>query len=83
MTETFLLAQEGAVAGLAGAMIIFWIIGLALTVFWIWMLVDCLTSAMPTNEKILWAVVIVLTHALGALIYFFVKRGNRHRAAVS
>ena len=67
----------GLFAGLGALMIVFWVLGIALTIFWIWMLVDCLTSAMPTNEKILWAIVMLIVPVIGSLIYFFVKRGNR------
>jgi hypothetical protein len=55
----------------------FWLLGLAATVFWIWMLVDVLVSNLPTNEKILWALVIIFTTIIGALIYFFVARPSR------
>ena len=57
-------------------MILVWIIALLATIFWVWMLIDCLVSTMPTGEKILWFLVIFFTHLLGALIYFFVKRGS-------
>ena len=49
-------------------------------VFWIWMLIDCLTSTMPTNEKVLWFLVVFFLHLVGALIYYFVARphGTHH-----
>ena len=81
------LAQEdatGLFAGLGGLMIVFWVFALLLTAFWIWMLVDCLTSAMPTNEKILWALVMLIVPLIGSILYFFVKRSPRvHAPAVS
>ena len=56
------------------------LIGLALTVFWIWMLVDCATKEPSAgNDKIVWILVIVFTHWLGALIYFLVRRPQRKR----
>ena len=52
---------------------------LAFFAFWIWMLVDCIRSkALSDGEKIAWTLVIVFTHALGALIYFL---AGRKRAA--
>lgn len=78
-----LLAQNsgGAGAGLfAGIGILWLVIVLALSIFWIWMLIDCLTSAMPSGEKILWFLVIFFLHILGALIYFFVKRSSSRGA---
>ncbi len=51
-----------------------------LTAFWLWMLIECLlNSSLQGTEKIVWVLVIVLTHFIGALIYFFVARGARGR----
>ena len=54
------------------------------TAFWIWMLVDCLKrndDEFPTggnNAKLIWALVIVLTHFIGALIYLImIKLGTK------
>lgn len=47
------------------------------SILWIVMLVDCLTRKDYQNpdDKLLWAIVILLTHALGGIIYYFmVKR---------
>ena len=56
------------------------LVGLALTVFWIWMLVDCATKEPSAgNEKIVWILVIIFTHWLGALIYFLVRRPQRKK----
>ncbi len=54
--------------------------GLVLTIFWIWMLVDCLINeSSQGNDKIIWALVIVLTHFLGAFLYFVIRRPQRIR----
>lgn len=56
----------------------FLLIGLLGTVFWVWMLVDCLTKEPSTgNDKIVWAIVILVTHLLGAALYFFIRRPQR------
>lgn len=48
------------------------------TIFWIWMLVDCATKEPSQgNDKIIWILVIVFTHLLGALLYFFIRRPQR------
>ena len=48
------------------------------TLFWIWMLVDCATKEPDTgNNKIVWVVIIALTHWIGAAIYYFVRRPQR------
>lgn len=50
------------------------------TVFWIWMLVDCATNEPAnSNDKVLWILIIVLTHLLGAVIYYFARRPTRMR----
>lgn len=49
-----------------------------LTIFWIWMLVDCLMNEPSEgNDKVIWVLVIVFTHALGALIYLLARRPQR------
>ncbi len=59
---------------------IFPLIGLALTAFWIWMLVDCaVNEPSEGNDKIVWMLVIIFTYFIGALIYFFVRRPTRIR----
>jgi hypothetical protein len=47
------------------------------TVFWIWMLVECAVKEPNNNEKIVWIIIIAVTHLIGALIYFIVKRPKR------
>ena len=67
---------------MAGMMIVFWILGILATLFWIWMLIDVLTSAMEGTEKILWFLVVFFLHFLGALIYFFVRRSGGGNVAM-
>jgi hypothetical protein len=50
------------------------LIGLVAFIFWIWMLIDCLSSSRPTGEKVLWFLVIFFLNLLGALIYYFLGR---------
>lgn len=55
-------------------------IGILGTVFWIWTLIDCATKeSSQGNDKVVWILVIALTHVLGAAIYFFVRRPARMR----
>lgn len=50
------------------------------TIFWIWMIVDCATNEpADSTDKVLWVLVIVLTHLIGAAIYFFVRRPARKK----
>lgn len=55
---------------------------LGTTAFWIWMLIDCLKYEPPgSNEKLIWVLVILFGHLLGAVIYYFVRRVERLRLA--
>lgn len=54
------------------------VLGVLGTVLWIWMLIECATKESSTgNDKIVWIIVIALTHWIGALIYFVVRRPKR------
>jgi hypothetical protein len=68
------------ISGIVGLLLALFIggIGLALTAFWIWMLVDAVTNrGIGDGEKIAWVLVILFLHALGALIYFIIGRPKR------
>lgn len=77
MSEMLLASAGGIFVG-ATFLIIIGIIVLT-SIFWIWMLVDCLTSSLPTMEKLVWTLVIVFLHILGAILYFAIARKNRSR----
>jgi hypothetical protein len=81
MSDLFsILAQSNSGGGglvFGGAMlIIMLVIGIAAFAFWLWMLIDLLQSSRPTNEKILWAVLMVFLGIIGSLIYLVVARGS-------
>lgn len=47
-------------------------------IFWIWVLVDCLTKEPSEgNDKVAWVLFILLVPLIGALIYYFVRRPER------
>jgi len=83
---TIALAQEvsdeagAAVAGAVGIgflvlFIIMAILGIAIFVFWIWSIVDCVKREFPgDNDKVLWLVIIIILGALGSLIYVIAGR---------
>ena len=55
-------------------------LGLLGTVLWIWMLIDCATNEPSEgSDKIVWILVILFTHGLGALIYLLARRPERKR----
>ena len=51
-------------------------------IFWLWVLVDCLThEPADGNDKVAWTLVILMVPLFGALIYYFVRRPRRIKAA--
>lgn len=54
------------------------LVGLLGSVFWIWMIVDCaMKEPSEGNDKLVWIIIIVFTHFIGAVIYFFARRPQR------
>jgi hypothetical protein len=48
------------------------------TVFWIWMIIDCATKESDTgNTKIVWILIILLGSFIGAGIYYCVRKPKR------
>jgi hypothetical protein len=48
-----------------------------LFVFWILMIIDCVTRKFKNDtDKIVWILVLILIHILGAVIYYFVVKRN-------
>ncbi len=57
-------------------------VAIVAAIFWIWVLVDCLTNEPADgNDKIAWTLVILMVPVVGALIYYFVRRPQRAKAA--
>ena len=46
-------------------------------IFWLSMLIDAIKNA-PKETKLIWVIVIIFTHIIGALIYYFVEKKQRH-----
>ena len=47
--------------------------------FWLWMLIDCvINERRAARPQIIWAVIIVFTYVPGALLYFALRRPQRH-----
>ena len=62
--------------------LVFFLIGVVGTILWVWMLVDCATKEPSKgNDKIIWILIILFTHFIGALIYMFVGRPKRRISA--
>jgi hypothetical protein len=57
------------------------LMALPFTALWIWALVDCATKEPDTgNTKLIWILIIALTHIIGAILYFAIRRPERKAA---
>jgi len=54
-------------------------IAIAVFIFWIMMLIDAIKHS-PEKLKIVWVIVIIFTHVIGALIYYFVEKRPRDKS---
>lgn len=59
--------------------LVFFGVGLLGTLFWIWMLIDCAKNEPSGEDRVVWIIIIAVTHLVGAAIYFFVRRLPRMR----
>ncbi len=83
---TLLLAQDEAAAaaatGFMGLFCCIWVfaalVGIASFAIWVWMLIDCITNEPSEgNDKVIWLLIILLLHGLGAVLYYFIRRPQR------
>jgi hypothetical protein len=52
---------------------------LAMTAFWIWMLISAVQNkGISEGEKIAWVLILVFVHFLGAILYFFIGHPKRN-----
>jgi hypothetical protein len=56
-------------------------VALLASMFWIWMLIDAATKETDPHDRLLWVVIIIFTHIVGAAIYFVLRRTPRMRTA--
>ena len=60
-----------------GLFLVSGVIGLITTIFWIWMIIDCVgNSSLTGTTKIVWLLVVILLPLLGSLLYFFFARNG-------
>ena len=53
----------------AAILLLFVALVLGATIFWIYMIVECATKESSSgNEKLIWILIIIFTHLLGALL---------------
>ena len=61
--------------------LILFIVSIGLFIFWILMLIDAIKHS-PEKTKIVWVLVIIFTHVIGALIYYFVEKRPRNKISM-
>ena len=73
--DTDFYTKENAIK-ILGVIIGFFVLsGIALFIFWLWMLIDCIKRDFTkSNDKIVWILVIIFTQIIGAIIYYFVVK---------
>lgn len=58
---------------------IFWfLVGFFVFIFWIWMIIDCLTRK-KFEDKLVWILVLLFLNVLGAILYFFLVKSKKNR----
>lgn len=63
---------------LGGFAVIVFAVAIVATIVWIWALVDCLQNPrLNGTEKLVWVLVILFLHVLGAIIYLAIGRQSR------
>ncbi len=56
------------------------IFGIAAFAIWIWALIEVLTKEPSEgNDKVVWLLVVLFTHFIGALIYLLIRRPERKK----
>ncbi|HYK84102.1 MAG TPA: PLD nuclease N-terminal domain-containing protein [Ktedonobacteraceae bacterium] len=56
-------------------------IAVFVTIFWIWVLIDCVTKeSSEGNDRIVWLLIILFAPVIGVLLYYFVRRPERIKA---
>ena len=71
----------GGIFGLF-ALLVGGVLSIAGFAFWLWMLIHAITNkGLNDTEKLIWVLVVLFLHFIGALIYFFVGRPRAVGAA--
>jgi hypothetical protein len=73
--DLWLFTKENSMEFLLGFGILGSLIALALGLFWVWMLVDCLAN--QSEDKLVWFLVIFFLNLLGAFLYYLLARKKR------
>lgn len=54
------------------------VVACLITLFWLWMLIECLVKESDEgNTKVMWIGIILLSSLVGAMLYFIIRRPQR------
>jgi len=73
---------NGLTTGVVPAVLVL-VVSALLLAFWVWMIIDCALKEPAGPDKIVWILIILLANALGAAIYFVVRRNGRRASPLS
>jgi hypothetical protein len=59
------------------AFFVFWLVFVAVFVFWLWALIDILKSEFTGSNKIVWLLMVVFVPLIGAILYYFIGREQK------
>lgn len=80
MAETFFL---GGFVGMFTIMFLFFALAVALFVFWVWTIVDCVQRKFDNNnERLVWILLIVLLGLIPSVLYYFLVMRENNRGAL-
>ena len=78
--STLSLFGAGAAFLILAVVLICGLLGLALTAFWIWMLIDCVRNRyLKDDARVVWALIIFFTHLIGAFVYYLTEYSGRKK----
>ena len=65
------------ILGFLGLGLVGGLIGIIASIFWLWMLIDAiLNPRLHGATKLVWVLVVLFLHVLGAILYFVIGRGS-------
>ena len=65
------------ILGFLGLGLVGGLIGIIASIFWLWMLIDAiLNPRLRGATKLVWVLVVLFLHVLGAILYFVIGRGS-------
>ncbi len=65
------------ILGFLGLGLVGGLIGIIASIFWLWMLIDAiLNPRLRGANKLVWVLVVLFLHVLGAILYFVIGRGS-------